>query len=96
MSHQCRVLNGDGELIASGVGDVSEERPEITFRPAIDTYLIDKTSAPLFMELDDGRRLELERKYMRFRLYDADGERREIYRFRYVVGEQPHSIASGQ
>jgi hypothetical protein len=90
------VLNSDGELIASGLCDLNEERPEIIFRPAVDTYLIDKTDAPLFVEMDDGRRLELERKYMRFRLYDADGERKEIYRFRYLAGERTHSVASGQ
>jgi hypothetical protein len=90
------VLNSGGELIASGVCEISEERPEITFRPSLDTYLIDKTDGPLFVEMDDGRKLELERKYMRFRLYDTEGERNEVYRFRYLVDEQRRSVASGQ
>jgi hypothetical protein len=83
-----RVLNGGGEVLATGAFQINKERCEITFRPVVDTSMLDKETGPLIMELDDGRMLDLAAKYVRFRLQGPDGERQSIYRLRYVAGQE--------
>jgi hypothetical protein len=82
-----RVLNGGGEVLATGTFQINKERQEITFRPVVDSSLLDKETGPLIMELDDGRMLDVEPKYIRFRLQGPDGERQSLYRLRYLGQE---------
>ena len=88
MSNQCRVVNSEGETVATGTCEVNEERQEVTLRPLLDTGLIDKELGPLFLEMDDGRTLELSSRFMKFRLYGTDGERESIYRLRYQARQE--------
>ncbi len=90
MSNQGRVLNSDREVVATGSCEVNEERLEVTLRPFTDTGLLDKETGPLILELDDGRTLELDKKYMKFRLYGPDGERQSVYRLRYLARQEVH------
>jgi len=83
-----RVLNGGGEVLATGAFEINQERREIMFRPVVDSSLLDRETGPLIMELGDGRMLEVAAKYMRFRLNGPDGERQSIYRLRYVSGQE--------
>jgi hypothetical protein len=92
LSNEGRVLNSDGEVLVSGSFEINRERQEVTLRPFQDTSLLDKATGPLILELDDGRMLELESKYLRFRLYEPDGERHSIYRLRYVQREEAHGL----
>ena len=89
MESNCgRVLNGGGEVLASGAFEINKDRREIIFRPSVDTSMLDKETGPLIMELDDGRMLDVEPKYLRFRLHGPDGERESIYRLRYRNGRE--------
>ena len=88
MSNQCRVLNGDGETVATGACEINEERQEVTLRPFVDSGLIDKEIGPLFLELDDGTMLELNSRFMKFRLYGSDGERQSLYRLHYQTRQE--------
>ena len=92
MSNEGRVLNSDGEVLVSGTFEINRERQEVTLHPFQDTSLLDKASGPLILELDDGRMLELSSKYLRFRLYEPDGERRSIYRLHYVQHEEAEGL----
>ncbi len=87
-----RLLNEEGEVLTCGVFDINPERQEITFRPIADCSLLDKASGPLRLELDDGHRLELAGKYIRFRIYGLDGERQSIYRLRYLAEQEVHKV----
>jgi hypothetical protein len=88
VSNQGRVFNSDREVVATGACEVNEERLEVTLRPFLDNGLLDKETGPLILELDDGRTLELAKKYMKFRLYGPDGERQSIYRLRYLSPQE--------
>jgi hypothetical protein len=83
-----RVLNGGGEVLATGAFEINKDRCEIVFRPVVDSSLLDRETGSLIMELDDGRMLEIAGKYLRFRLQGLDGERQSIYRLRYVAGQE--------
>ena len=91
-----RVLNGGGEVLATGTFQINKERQEITFRPVVDSSLLDRETGPLIMELDDGRMLDVEPKYVRFRLHGADGERESIYRLRYVVEQEARGLPASR
>ncbi len=90
MSNQCRVVNSEGETVATGACEINEERQEVTLRPFPNTGLLDKETGLLFLELDDGRTLELSSRFMKFRLYGTDGERESIYRLRYQARQEAH------
>ncbi len=91
-----RVLNIDGEVLATGAFEINRERCEIVFRPVVDSSLLDKETGPLIMELDDGRMLDIAGKYLRFRLLGPDGERESIYRLRYTAGREAHGSPVSQ
>jgi hypothetical protein len=91
-----RVLNGGGEVLATGAFEINQELQEIMFRPIVDCSLLDKETGPLIMELDDGRMLELAAKYIRFRLHGPDGERQSIYRLRYVAGQEARGLPASR
>jgi hypothetical protein len=95
-SNYGRVLNGGGEVLATGAFVINQERQEITFRPVVDSSLLDRETGPLIMELDDGRMLELAAKYMRFRLHGPDGERQSIYRLRYIAGQEARGLPASR
>jgi hypothetical protein len=88
LSNQCRVVNSEGETVATGACEINEERQEVTLRPLLDSGLIDKEMGPLLLEMDDGRTLELSSRFMKFRLYGTDGERESIYRLRYQARQE--------
>jgi hypothetical protein len=88
LSNQCRVVNSEGETVATGACEINEERQEVTLRPLLDSGLIDKEMGPLFLEMDDGGTLELSSRFMKFRLYGTDGERESIYRLRYQTRQE--------
>ena len=96
MSSQCRVLNGEKETVASGAYEINEERQEVTLRPFVDTGLIDKEMGPLFLEMDDGRTLELSSRYMKFRLYDSHGECQPIYRLHYLERQEAQNFLTSR
>ena len=91
-----RVLNGGGEVLATGAFEINQERREIMFRPVVDSSLLDRETGPLIMELGDGRMLEVAAKYMRFRLNGPDGERQSIYRLRYVSGQETRGFPASR
>jgi len=91
-----RVLNGGGEVLATGAFEINQERREIMFRPVVDSSLLDRETGPLIMELGDGRMLEVAAKYMRFRLNGPDGERQSIYRLRYVEGQEARGLPASR
>jgi len=91
-----RVLNGGGEVLATGAFQINQERREIMFRPVVDSSLLDRETGPLIMELGDGRMLEVAAKYVRFRLNGPDGERQSIYRLRYVEGQEARGFPASR
>ena len=91
-----RVLNGGGEVLATGAFEINQERREIMFRPVVDSSLLDRETGPLIMELGDGRMLEVAAKYMRFRLNGPDGERQSIYRLHYVSGQEARGFPASR
>jgi len=92
----CRVLNGGGEVLASGAFQINKERQEVIFRPTVDPSLLDKETGPLIMELDDGRMLDLAAKYVRFRLSGPDGGRQSIYRLRYLSEQEARGLPASR
>ena len=91
-----RVLNGGGEVLASGAIEINRERCEITFRPLVESILLDRETGPLLIELDDGRMLEIAGKYVRFRLNGPDGERQSVYRLHYVSGQEARGFPASR
>ena len=90
------MLNGERRQCASGACEINEERQEITLRPVVDTGLMDKEMGPLFLELDDGKMLELSSRYMKFRLYEPDGECQSIYRLHYLERQEARNFLTSR
>jgi hypothetical protein len=89
-----KLINGEGELIASGPCEINPERAEVTMWPAWELHMLARERGALTLALDDGRTLHISDRHLTFRLR-GDGEQRvSVYRLR-ILERVPEHLQSG-
>ncbi|MDE3095912.1 MAG: hypothetical protein KGK07_07920 [Chloroflexota bacterium] len=88
-----KLLNTEGEFIASGPCEVDRERGDVTMWPSWEMHMLERERGPLVLELEDGRRLDLSDKHLTFKLTGAGEQRISVYRLRIVAGVPEHLAA---
>ncbi len=83
-----KLKNAEGELIAEGPCEVSEERREVTMWPVQEMHMLQRQRGTLTLELESGRTLELSDCHMTFRVALPGQERRSVYRLRLLEQQQ--------
>ena len=63
-----RLFNAEGEIVGEGSCQVDHDKGSVTFRPIVDTPLLQRQHGNLRLELDEGPELEITDRIIRFRL----------------------------
>ncbi|MHB8376716.1 MAG: hypothetical protein ACYDEB_07140 [Dehalococcoidia bacterium] len=88
-----KLLNTEGEFIASGPCELDSERGDVTMWPSWEMHMLERERGPLVLELEDGRRLDISDKHLTFKLTGTTEQRISVYRLRIVAGVPEHLTA---
>ncbi|MBF6598975.1 MAG: hypothetical protein IVW36_00515 [Dehalococcoidia bacterium] len=89
-----KLLNTDGEFIASGPCELDRDRGEVTMWPSWEMHMLEREHGALVLELDDGSRLAISDKHLTFKLTGSSEQRISVYRLR-IVERVPDHLAAG-
>ncbi|HEX5480822.1 MAG TPA: hypothetical protein VFY79_13985 [Dehalococcoidia bacterium] len=88
-----KLLNTDGEFIASGPCEVDLDRDEVTMWPSWEMHMLERQRGQLRLELDDGRRLNIGDKHLTFKLSGPSEQRISVYRLR-IIDRVPEHLSA--
>ena len=88
-----KLLNTDGEFIASGPCEVDRDRDEVTMWPSWEMHMLERQRGMLRLELEDGRRLNISDRHLTFKLSGPSEQRISVYRLRIVERIPEHLSA---
>ena len=94
MRTEGKLLNGDGEFIASGPCEVDSGRGEVTMWPSWEMHMLERERGALILELEDGRRLGISDRHLTFKLTGPTEQRISVYR-RKIIAQVPEHLAAG-
>ena len=87
-------MNDKGELVASGMCEVDQERSEVTMWPAWELHMLERERGALTLTLDGGPTLAISDKHLTFKLRRhgrGEGQQRlSVYRLRILDGVPEH------
>jgi hypothetical protein len=89
-----KLVNQQGELIASGVCEVDRERAHVTMWPSWELHMLEREHGPLTLALENGLGLHISDKHLTFKLRGEGKERISVYRLR-ILDEVPPHMRSG-
>ena len=89
-----KLLNTDGEFIASGPCEVDRDRGEVTMWPSWEMHMLERERGALLLELEDGSRLQISDKHLTFKLSGPTEQRISVYRLR-ILERVPEHLAAG-
>ncbi len=89
-----KLLNADGEFIASGPCEVDSESGEVTMWPSWEMHMLEREHGALVLELEDGRRLGISDRHLTFKLTGPTEQRISVYRLK-IVAQVPEHLAAG-
>jgi hypothetical protein len=89
-----KLLNTDGEFIASGPCEVDRDRGEVTMWPSWEMHMLERERGRLLLELEDSSRLEISDKHLTFKLSGSTEQRISVYRLR-IVERVPEHLTAG-
>jgi hypothetical protein len=89
-----KLMNDQGELIASGMCEVNRERAEVTMWPSWELHMLEREHGPLTLSLDGGPTLNISDKHLTFKLRGDDRQRVSVYRLR-ILDRVPEHLRSG-
>ena len=88
-----KLLNTDGEFIASGPCEVDLDRDEVTMWPSWEMHMLERQRGQLRLELDDGRLLHIGDKHLTFKLSGPSEQRISVYRLR-IIDRVPEHLSA--
>ncbi len=88
-----KLLNTEGEFIASGPCEVDRDRGEVTMWPSWEMHMLERERGGLILELEDSSRLEISDKHLTFKLTGSTEQRISVYRLRIVERVPAHLTA---
>ena len=88
-----KLLNTEGEFIASGPCEVDRDRGEVTMWPSWEMHMLERERGGLILELEDSSRLEISDKHLTFKLTGSTEQRISVYRLRITERVPAHLTA---
>jgi hypothetical protein len=89
-----KLINSEGELIASGQCQLNPERAEVTMWPSWELHMLARERGALTLELEDGRTLHISDRHLTFRMKTESEPRMAVYRLR-VLERVPEHLQAG-
>lgn len=89
-----KLLNAEGEFIASGPCEIDRDRNEVTMWPSWEMHMLERERGMLRLMLDDGQTLEISDRHLTFKLRGPAEQRISVYRLR-IVERVPEHLAAG-
>jgi hypothetical protein len=89
-----KLLNGEGEFIASGPCEVDRDRNEVTMWPSWELHMLERERGALKLELDNGTTLDISDRHLTFKLRGPSEQRVSVYRLR-ILERVPEHLAAG-
>jgi len=89
-----KLLNNEGEFIASGPCEVDRDRNEVTMWPSWELHMLERERGALRLELEDGSALDISDKHLTFKLRGPSEQRVSVYRLR-IIERVPAHLAAG-
>jgi hypothetical protein len=80
LRQQCKLYNREGEIIAEGLCELSEEGSQVSMWPALEKGLFERESGVMTLELEGGSALRISERRLRLRINPTHGPRTFIYR----------------
>lgn len=94
MRMEGKLLNNEGEFIASGPCEVDRDRNEVTMWPSWEMHMLERERGALKLELDDGTALDISDRHLTFKLRGPSEQRISVYRLR-ILERVPEHLAAG-
>jgi hypothetical protein len=82
LRQQCKLYNREGEVIAEGFCELSEEGSQVSMWPTLEKGLFERESGVMTLELEGGSALRISERRLRLRINPTHGPRTFIYRMR--------------
>jgi hypothetical protein len=95
-----KLMNGQGELIASGICEVDREKSQVTMWPSWELHMLERERGVLSLALDGGPTLTISDKHLTIKLRgEAQGAdnragRISVYRLR-ILDRVPEHLRTG-
>jgi hypothetical protein len=80
LREQGKLYNRDGEIIAEGLCELSEEGSQVSMWPTLEKGLFERESGVMTLELEGGATLRISERRLRLRINPTHGPRTFIYR----------------
>jgi hypothetical protein len=87
LRQQGKLYNREGEVIAEGLCELSEEGSQVSMWPTLEKGLFERESGVMTLELEGGAALRISERRLRLRINPTHGPRTFIYRMQ--VEHQP-------
>ena len=94
MRMEGKLLNGEGEFIASGPCEIDRDRNEVTMWPSWELHMLERERGALRLELEDGQALDISDRHLTFKLRGPSEQRVSVYRLR-ILERVPEHLAAG-
>jgi hypothetical protein len=82
LRQQGKLYNREGEIIAEGLCELSEEGSQVSMWPTLEKGLFERESGVMTLELEGGAALRISERRLRLRINPTHGPRTFIYRMR--------------
>jgi hypothetical protein len=89
-----KLLNNEGEFVASGPCEVDRDRNEVTMWPSWEMHMLERQRGALKLELEDGTTLDISDRHLTFKLRGPSERRVSVYRLR-ILERVPEHLAAG-
>jgi len=89
-----KLLNNEGEFIASGPCEVDRDRNEVTMWPSWEMHMLERERGALKLELENGTTLDISDRHLTFKLRGPSEQRVSVYRLR-ILERVPDHLAAG-
>jgi hypothetical protein len=89
-----KLLNSEGEFVASGQCEVDRDRNEVTMWPSFEMHMLQRERGALKLELENGTVLDISDRHLTFKLRGPSEERVSVYRLR-ILERVPEHLSAG-
>jgi hypothetical protein len=89
-----KLMNDQGELVASGLCEVDREKAQVTMWPSFQLHMLERERGALSLALDGGPTLTISDKHLTIKLRGEAGERISVYRLR-ILDRVPEHLRAG-
>ena len=89
-----KLLNSEGEFIASGPCEINRDRAEVTMWPSWEMHMLERERGALTLQLEDGVTLNISDRHLTFKLRGAGEQRISVYRLR-IIERVPVHLQAG-